>query len=394
MIIKPYINIISRKTGSVVSTGLFPEGSVPDFNFKTDMFNFSDVFDFKVGFPKGADVNIKSHDFVEFGYFVKKDNSIKDIESAKYQIGVGYICKFQDSESPTGITFNANGRDLLGRLIDVPFRKSLIVEKQTLTQIFSDICKGEYVESYARMNNRKGFISEDEAYKGVMLYKVSSEQLKGRILQRYTNELALNVSYSDHNGIIVLRGRKKKATSLEGNLFDYGNKKNISNIVVLNDYDSSFSDAVITYSSAEKNVSDANKIGNPIKNLDKRVDGIVDRRLIETINIGEAKDFAGNVDPKSRVNEIANHKIRISNRNLNSIAIQVNLPFVLNDQGQIQFFRVGQFWRINSYRKKFKTSEKPEGVKAIEMLLAGINYSSSVNGHTFELLFVEPDTVC
>lgn len=382
----PVVKFISRTTGEEFNSEILPDGAQPEYNFKTDIFNFSDVFDFKVGLNKEGIQNLKSHDFVEFGYTV---------DGKFFEVGVGYICKFQDSESDQGIELLGNGRDLLGRLIDSPFRKGVQVEKQTLRDIYLSICKGEYVEQYAQLKSRKGYIVPNDMYQGAMLFVTRSDQLKGRILQQYTNTLSLNIAYSNHLGQIVIRGRHRTVSDGEimGTIYDYGDKQNVSKIVVNNDYDSAFSDAVIQYSSGEANVADSNKTGNPIVNSDSRVKGVVNRRLIEALNVNEAKDFAGSVDPRQRVNELAYHKLRVSNRGLNSVGIQTNLPFMVIDK-KIVPLRIGQYWRLNSYRKKFKTNDHPDGTKEVVMLLSGISHSFSLSGFNFDLQFVEVDTVC
>lgn len=385
MKIIPGINFINRKTGKSYSSSLLPSESAPKFRFKTDMLNFSDVFEFKIGLPKGSTYDFGSHDFVEFFY---------NVNGKKYEIGVGYIEDFNDSESDSEITLTANGRDLMGRMIDVPFRKGLTVKDTNLLDIYLRLCADEYVHRYSQIKGKKGYIKADNIYDGKLLLSVRSDQLKGRVLQRYTNELALNIAYVDEKGFINIRGRKPRPDSIKGTLTDSGDRPNVSLISVSQKLSSVYSDALIQYSAGEANASDANKIGNPIVNQDQRVKGIVNRRFIEPINIPEARDFAGSVDPKARANQIANHKIRTSNRALSTVSVSSSLPFVLDRNNEVTPFRIGDFWRLKSYRPKFRTSENPQGTSEVVMLLAGILYDLSEVKNSFELLFIEPDTVC
>ena len=379
------ITFINRVTGKEYATRIMPKGAVPSFRFKTDMLNFSDVFDFKIGLPKNETYDFGSHDFCEFFFIVNEQ---------KIPIGVGYIEDFVDTEGVSQIIIATSGRDLMGRLVDVPFRKAIQVNELGLLDIYSRICSGEYVQRYAQIKGRKGYIKTNNHYTGKMLYAANSSQLKGRILQRYTNELALNVAYSDENGFINIRGRQEKPDVIKGTLSEDGESRNVSNISVSCKLSQAFSDAVILYNSTETNVADANKAGNPIENSDPRVKGIVNRRFLETINIGEAKDFAGNKDPLKRANEVAWNKIRVSNRELNMVSVTSHLPFVLEKNGEAIPFRLGDFWRLKSYRPKFRTKEHPEGEKEVVMLLAGVMYEITETGNVFELLFIEPDTVC
>ncbi len=376
------MRLISKKDFKVYDSELFFAGdNAPSFNFNSSMFRFTDVFDFSIGVPSGVARDVHSHDFVEF-YF--------EVNSKKYNIGVGYIEDFQKIKRIQETTLSGNGRDLIGILQDRYFVKNLHSENIQIADLVKRIIKNEYIDSYTRIfKNRKGIIKPDNMYNGPFLSSSTAETSKAQILKK-ASSTTLNIIYQDHDGFVVVRGKRPKPKS-KGVL-----KEGTSNVVALTikeKYSEVYSDATTFYNAAQSSVDNQSNSSTSI-NYDKRIRSIIKKTFYDTFNVNDIKDFAGTLKAEQRIKQVADYNLRISNRGLCVPIISTDEPYYLDKStGEIIPYRVGDIWTLESQDSDLTSSEFPNGTNRLDFELTGIDVKSDLAGSSIELEFNLPETI-
>jgi|GEM_PF-6093976 len=376
------MRFISKKDLRVYESDLFFAGDrATSFNFKSSVFQFTDVFDFSIGVPNGVARDIHSHDIVEF-YF--------EVNGKKYNIGVGYIEDFQKSKSTQETMMSGNGRDLLGILQDRFFSKNLHSENIMIASLIKKTIKNEYIDNYTRnFKNRKGIVKPVSMYNGPFLSSSTSETSKAQILKKASSTI-LNLIYQDHDGFVVVRGKKTKPTS-KGILKE--GSSDVINLSISEKFSGAYSDATTFYNAAQSAVDNQSNSATSI-NYDKRIKGIVKKTFYDTFNVNDIKDFAGSITAEKRIKEVAEHELRISNRGLCSVVISTDRPYFIDkSSGEVIPYRQGDVWTIESNDKDLTSSSFPDGTNRLDFELSGIDVKNDSTGTNIELEFHLPETI-
>ena len=359
-------------------------------NYSIDLFRFTDSFDFQIALAPDEDFNVRSHDFVEFVVF--------ENETTKRQIGVGVIESITKETTATKRILKANGRDLLGQFITIPFNVQLKKEPLTMRRFVDRMIRGSYLEEY--LNFRKPSlpkISDLGSFQLQMLFMSDLEQKKAQIAQQYA-ELAINLIYMNHQGQVELLGRAGTfgSTAPARTRSPIGilrKGENVESFIVLSNFTGVFSEFTLFYSSGEA-IQDINtNPGSKFINTDPRVSGHIFQPEFRTFNTTDLVTLGGAVNFTRRIRDVAKSLIRKSNRDLNSVVATVSSPFFSLADGTERAFHVGDLFVLQSNEREFTSRARPNGTDTVQMILTGINYSQNETSLGVQLRFHEVDTL-
>lgn len=340
--------------------------------YNTDMRLFTDSFDFEVKFGRKQSVQINSHDFVEF-YFL--------LDGVKFQVGVGFVETFKQHATADGYVFQGNGRDLLGQLIDIPFKEQLhwpgLTMKSFLPKALSN---SAYVYEYLNFRNRSIEIVDRGAYPSGMLFTSTAMVNRGAVIEEYA-ELAMNRVYLDRLGRVTVYGRANVADLVVNETISHEGDLNTLDLVKTDDYSKVYSEVTIFVAEGEANL-DLSKISSPLyKNTDPRVAHLY-RPYYKTMSSSDLVKLGG-VGVRSLQDRVAKSTIRKANQNIGSVQVRMAVPYYVNLSGTKIPYEIGQNWNLKS---------DAFGINN-QMKLIGIGYRQEAHSLDVQLAFVEPDTV-
>jgi hypothetical protein len=363
------------------ASGIVPYASSPvasSINFNADARQFSGTFDLMMEFTASEKFPIKSHDFVELWF---------DLDGTRHQIGVGFLEDFVRSTSPESFSFKANGRELIGQLINVPFKKVYHYESKPLIQFIPFALKDTYVSAYAKYRNLGTPVLNLGAFAGSLGIIADNTRKRGAILQEYA-DIALDLIYQNRLGYVAVYGRQLSGGALDsspavGRLIKDGSRTNVTNLEVRQSMSRVVSEVNVFYTSGEVQVDRSQLISPLLKNTDPRASHIFQPETM-TFSAADLTSLAGGVDAQTRMTQIGAARIRKSNQELNQVVANVADPFFTDPQtGKKTPFEVMQNWWI----------ESPEDDLNLLMTLAGISYRQNAGSLELDLAFVEPDTL-
>lgn len=371
-----------------VSNSVAPTPST--LNYSIDLFQFTDAFDFTISLAKDESFNVRSHDFVEFFIFVNG--------TEKHQIGVGLIESITKETTAIKRTLKANGRDLLGQFINLPFNVQLKQEPLSLRRFVDRMIQDSYIEEYLAFRNPSiSKVRDLGSFQPQMLFMSDLEQKKAQVLQQYS-ELAINLVYMNRLGQVEILGRAgtfgstAPATTREPiGILRKG--ENVESFTVVENYTEVFSEFTLFYSSGEA-IQDRNtQPGKRFENTDPRVAGHIFQPEYRTFNTADLTVLGGEVNFNRRIEDIARSLIRKSNRNLNSVIATSSEPFFLLADGTEKAYQLGQLFVLQSDEREFTSRSRPDGTDTVRMVITGINYTQSETSIGIQLKFSEVDTL-
>jgi len=378
------VNPLSQK----VSNDVAPTPSA--LNYSTDIFQFTDVFDFTVALAPDENFEVRSHDFVEFVFF---ENG-----TTRHQIGVGVIEGLTKETTPTQRILKANGRDLMGQFMNIPFNVQLQREPLSLRRFVDRMIRSSYLQEYLNFRNPGiNKIRDLGSFQPQMLFMSDLEQKKAQILQQYA-ELAINLVYMNRLGQVEILGRSgtfgsTAPTTTRNPIGNLIKGENVEIFIVGQNYTNVFSEFTLFYSSGEA-IQDINtQPGSRFVNTDPRVTNHIFQPEFRTFNTADLITIGGEVNFTRRIRDVAKSLIRKSNRDLNSVVTSVSEPFFLLEDGTERAFQIGQLHILQSNEREFTTRERPEGTDTVRMILTGINYNQNESNVDVQLRFNEVDTL-
>ncbi|MFV8250250.1 hypothetical protein [Bdellovibrio bacteriovorus] len=363
-------NFINRRTGRNYTS----QPKATSINFSTDMRQFTGAFDLEVAFRLDERVEISSHDFVEFFF---------DFGGEKFQAGVGYLEDFVESVAGDRVIIQANGRDLLGQLISVPFAEQLHYNAGVNIEVFAArALQNSYVQDYLKIKGMKGLVMNQGAFGGPLLVNTTADQNRGAVLQEYAEEIAMNLVYLTRRGRVAIYGREFVSKPGVGKtLHDIGDR-NVIELVQRRNFSKVISECRVMYSGGEGNL-DLNKMSSPIfKNTEPAVAHVY-QPIYKVFSANDLISLSGQYNVQDRLAAVAKSTIRKSNQNLSSIVIKAAFPYHVGADGSMTAYEVCQNWRIKSDVHKINQ----------DMKLAGINYRQTPEVLETQLMFVGPDTL-
>lgn len=365
---------LSRSAGGMRVIEGVPTSS--RINFNTDVRQIAANFDFQFEFLPSESFPVKSHDIVEF-YF--------DLDGVPFQIGTGYVEDFVKDTSDAADTFHANGRNLMGQLMDIPFTVQIINKGQTLKAFVEKALDNTYAKSYAAFRGLHRSIVDVNSYPGPLTICTDGQRKRGPIVQEYA-DLVFNLVYMNRLGQVVLYGRPEGGPSQKsvGTLIKSAGRSNVSHITQKEDFSKVISEVTVFWVTGEKNLSDSQvPASDKFKNTDPRVSHLYNP-LVRVFSAHDLVDLAGTQTHKLRMNQLSKSEIRKSNQNLNTVIVETGEPFAVDPStGRKIPFEALQTWRIVDERK---------GIDQ-DMTLASLSYAQDPQGLSVQLGFVEPDTL-
>jgi hypothetical protein len=366
--------LLSRASGSIKPIAGMPAPT--SLHYNTDMRTFSGVFDatFDLSADESKKFPVQSHDLLELWYL---DDNGKQI-----QLGVVYIEDFDADSTPERTVLQVSGRDILGQLISIPFRKQILDDTLSMTDLVEKAADSSYIEAYTEFRSRDVF-KDRNAYRGKILVLTDAFRKGGAVIQSYAT-LALNLVYMNALGQAEVYGRvlsplggvaaalpgPKVGTITHGapgtNVIGLRRRQNFSK--VLSQY------SVFWVDTQAKLPLDKTSI---VKNEDPRAKGIYQPGF-DTFSTQDLKDLAGTISPKIRIDQKAHSEIRKSNQNLNLVTVLAESPSIGG-----KTLKLGDIWAIIS----------PPNQLSLPMRLAGLDYHQDPDSLVVQAQFVEPDTL-
>lgn len=353
-------------------------------NFRTEMFKFCSVFEFNIAVASEEDIDIASHDFVEFYY---------DINGKPHQLGIGYLEDFVDQTNAHRASFKANGKSLLGQLMNISFKVAIYSERTSLDQLFNRAASGEYVDTYNKLKGRSGMIIDQKFDRSNFLARSDISQKKGQILEN-CGKLGCTLIFEDRLGRVVLLGKDFTPPPISGRFIYSKNKTNVLDLAIMKSYSEVLSSVTVFYTQSEA-LTNVNAVKDrTFQNTDPRINGIIQNTSTETLNVSDVAHFAGEITPEKRMEEIAKSTIRKSNRKINQVVVINDAPFFVDPITKVEKpFEIGQLWEIESDIKKLTSKEYPNGTNLVEMVITGLNYSGTESSTEVQIQLSEPDTL-
>lgn len=379
-----YATFINRRDGTKTT-------SVPAQNRITinkDMRSFCDSFDFDILFRFDDTIDLHSHDFVEF-YFIEPTTK------KNFQVCCGYVEDFVKETTQNSLRFQANGRDFLGQLFNIPFLKAKPLDQTTVLSFLSTVINQKYytnaaqqdtyLAEYLRINNRTKQIEDLGAATGALLVPNLSDSKVAPVLQQ-TLETVLNFIYQDRKGRVVVFGVDASGNNVHDTVVPYTlsefGDRNVKRFVLRENYSKVFSEVKIQYVGAENNLDYYATPSNSVFNSEKKARQIFqpEVRTFQTANIVTTNGTIG-IDQMRDAQ--AKSILRRSNQNLSQVNIQSTYPFYVPATGDVVPYEVNQVWRIYSKTNNIDTN----------MRLVSIHYNQTESELNCELGFVGVKTV-
>lgn len=374
------MNLINRKTLENYPV----QADFQKINIKLNLFSFTDVFDLDAQVPLGEKPKITSHDFVEFSV---------DVNGKPFQVAVGYLEDFVSETSEDKYTMQANGKTLIGQLMNSNFKTTLYRKSIEMGPFIKEALRGEYIETYNKLREHPGMIIDKKYNRNTFAARSEQNQMKGQIIERYA-KLCCNLCFQDRLGRIVLVGSGFEMPKPKGRLISAKNRSNIHRITIRCSLSEVYSDATVFYVQAQ-NLADTNTTESIRHiNSDKRVAGVVNRPFYEAFNVTDVADFAGTLGETAVMNKVARSAVRISNRKLNQVVISTSFPYFF-DEVTKEFipYELLQAWEIESDQNDLTDSKNPDGTNLVTMILTGIDYSGTDGELSVQLQFSEFGTL-
>lgn len=363
------VNFINRrKSDKIANLPL-----VNRISINTDLRQFSDTFDFDITYRFSDTVDLHSHDFVEFYFWV---------DNQKVQVFCGFIEDLHRETSAVSHNFQANGRDFLGQLFNLPFLEANPLKETTLVK-FAEYCLQDgYLPEYMKLNNRTQYVMSAGAYANPVNVPQLTDAKRAPVIQSVSDQV-FNLIYQDALGRAVVWGRDNLGENDTGlTLREYGDF-NCKRMVLKEAYSRVFSEVRVLYTGAEQNLDYALQIGKKVVNTDQFARTIFQPEIRSFQNPTLITTAPSSPEFEAKVAEYAASLMRRSNQNLRSVIVVTNLPFHVDQEGNKTVYAKNQLWQIVS--PSYNLNEK--------MRLAGVSYTQDAQALEVQLLFIGYDTL-
>lgn len=353
------------------------EPRVTSLSFGADARQFTAAFDFEIQFGPYEQLDINSHDFVEFWFW----NGNK-----KHQVGVGFTEDFVKKTNASGNVIQGNGRDFLAQLMAFPFKARLYKNGPSYKQFLNSAVQDTYIIEYLKFRNRSTNIIDLGIYTGPMIFTDSATAPRAQVIQEYA-DLAMNLIYQDRLGRLVVYGRKSRQlkSDIVGQTLDAQGDLNVVDMQIRQNYSKVYSSCSVLFQGQDNLDSPsptATVASSAVFNSDPRAKGL-SQPLIKIFSTQDLVGTAGSQSADFRRNELAASFIRKSNQNLSMVVVIADSPFYQTNSGQHIPYEIGQIWKIKNDSYKINSDHK----------LVGIHYQQSSDQLQVQLAFVEPDTL-
>ena len=363
-----YANFINRRTGQEIT-------EVPLVNrisLNKDIRQLCDSFDFDFIYRLSDSIDLKSHDFVEF-YFI--------MDNAKFQVGCGFIEDFVKETSANTHRFQANGRDFLGQLFNLPFLKAKPFDQTTISK-FTDYCLTDaYLPEYLGIKGITRKVIDKGAFTGPIIVPELTDAKIGPVLQHTADEV-FNLVYQNRFGQVVIWGRSSLDDLKTNQVISEYSDDNSMKLVLRENYSKVFSEVKVLYTGGEANIDYQTTPSNPVFNSDPKARQIFQPE-VRSFQTSTLITTSGAVSLQNKKDQLAASILRKSNQNLTQVVISCNNPFYVAADGTKIPYEVNQLWKIDA--PSYKINE--------EMRLVGIGYTQDEASLKVELLFIGKDTL-
>lgn len=378
-------NFINRRTGKEMT-------AIPISNrisLNCDMRQLCDSFDFDFLYRREDSIDLESADFVEF-YF--------KIDGMKVQVSCGFIETFVQDTSANQHRFQANGRDFLGQLFNIPFLIANPLAQTSMQQFVKNTCINIPAkrddDQYIYLNT---YLAQYQYYRGVTRYFVDrgayastiavpelTDAKIGPVLQQ-TIEQVYNVIYLDRFGRVNVYGRDNRYQFDQDLTLSEFDDLNVESMQFRQDFSRVFSECKVLYTGGLNNVDyDISKSSSAfLKNSESDAKYIFNPE-VRTFQMSSLITMPKNAsDFQNRVNQYCASILRKSNQNLYQFVVRTNKPYFLKNDGTKVLYEKGQvFYLMNESRGFYD-----------EMMLVGIGYTQSETSLEVQLMFVPVDSL-
>jgi len=378
-----YINFINRQKGEVITT-------IPAINRVTinkDIRQLTDSFDFDITFRLDSQIDINSHDFVEF-YISLNNTRLSNDKNAlgvsdgdKFQICCGFIEDFVKEISGNIFRFQANGRDFLGQLFNLPFFDAQPLKSASLYDFLSYSIKNTYMEKYLEHKGIKRIVIESGAYQNPLLVPQLSDAMRAPVLQQTADEV-YNIIYQNRFGQAIIWGSDGGLALQIPYTLNEKNDFNVNKFTVRENFSRVVSEVKVFWMTGENNIGYSLTPSLPFKNTESRALQVY-QPLIRTYQFSSLVTKEAAISAQTDKNNLAKSILRKSNQNLLQVIISTSLPYYIAPDGTHIGYEVNQIWNIKS--ESFKINDK--------MRLVGINYSQTDSDFEVQLLFILKDSL-
>jgi hypothetical protein len=330
-----------KRSGSTYSE--IPGVPIPSsLNYSVDVRQFSGAFDFEVALANGEEFSPKSHDAVEIS---------TEIDGVQQQLGVGFIEDLVDDSDERHSSLKANGRDLIGQLVALPFITHLTYKDQDIQTFARFSIQDTYLKDYLAFRGRTNPVVDQGAYKLPLLVVTMNSHKRAAVLQNYA-ELAMNLIYQNPNGQVEIYGRQT-GTNPIGTLSRAPGRTNVNHIRLSNGFSKVVSECTIEWTAGQEHV-DRDKLNSTrVKNTDPRVAHIFQPET-RVFSASDLQALAGQQDADFRVESLAKSVVRKSMANVGAVVIVTSEPFFTDETGKKTVFRVMQAWQIEDPRERHR----------------------------------------
>lgn len=363
-----YARFIDRSQGTVID-------SIPLQNHITiniDMRQLTDSFDFDIAYRFSDKIDLHSHDFVEF--YTK-------VDGIEFIIMAGFVEDFVRTTTQNSRRFQANGRNFLGQLFNIPFLSAKAYDQTNMRTFLASCLKDTYLPEYLDFKNMDRKIVAQGGYGGKLLIPELSDAMRAPVLQQTADEV-FNLVYQNRYGQAVIWGRAALDRNDTGITLVEGKDQNVNSMSVREHYSKVYSEAKVFYTGAEGNLDYASTPSKSIFNSEKKARQIF-QPLVRNFQNGTLITYSGEVSVNDAKDNLAASLIRKSNQNLKQVVVKTSSTFYTKSDGSKLPYEVNTLWGIRTY----------DGDIDETMRLVGIGYTQDESNIQGELLFVGKDTL-
>jgi hypothetical protein len=338
-----------------------------------DIRQFTDTFDFDISYRIDANIDLHSHDFVEF-YFM--------LDGAKFQIGCGFVEDFVSETSSNQHHFQANGRDFLGQLFNLNFLQAFPFKETTMINFLNACIANAYMPKYLDYKKIPNRVINNGAYAGSLVIQELTDAKIAPIVQSTADEV-YNVVYQNRLGQLVVWGRNSPdEIGGAGHSLNEIGDPNVMKFQLRENFSKVFSECKVFYTGGEGNLDYKNTPSQLLKNTEPKAREIYQPE-IRTFQTSTLIKTAGQVTIGDKKDQYAASILRKSNQNLTQIMISTSRPFFVTRNLERIPYEVNQLWSIRSQR---------HGINQL-MRLVAISYAQESSSLTVDLLFIGKDTL-
>lgn len=364
-----YANFINRR--SIAAPVSIP---IPNrVTINTDLRQISDSFDFEITYRLSDKVDLASHDFVEF-YFMNG--------SERFQIMCGFVEDFVKETSSNTHKFQANGRDFMGQLFNLPFFLASPFKLTDLVALAKYATQDAYQAVYLATTPIKRRVVPNGCWAGPTNIPLLTDSKRAPILQSVCDDV-YSVPYQNRFGQLVLWGRNSPAEFHTGLTLSEKSDQNVIKMVVRQNFSKVFSLVKALYTSGLNATDVANETGAKFAYNSEPLARHIIQPEIRTFQSSSLIATGGAVDFANGALKLAASIMRKSNQNLLQVVVSTSRPYFVGVDGVRTPYEKNQIWNISAPSYQV---DRP-------MRLVGISYVQDEASLRVELMFIIIDSL-